>query len=138
MDENGYPLNEDYLREQGLNLVDLNREYVTQQEQLAALTEVLADPTQRAEFLAALDSNGNTNNVNNDPNAAPAQRQSFPGGAPGQQQGQPSLEDYYNQLRQASAAGNPLDNLGQVGAAFDSIPDEAYRALAMTLIQGDY
>lgn len=126
------------MRDQGLDLVTLNREYVQQQEQIAALTAVLTDPTQRAEFLAALDSNGNNNNVNNDPNNPAVQRQSFPGGAPGQSQQTPSLEDYYNQLQQVVAAGNPIDNMGAIQAAYDAIPDEVYRQLAGTFIRGDY
>lgn len=137
MDDQGFPLDEGYLREQGLNLVDLNREYVTQQEQLQALTEVLSDPQQRAEFLAALDGN---NNTVQDSNAAqpPAQRQAFPGGAPGQAQQPQTLEGYYNQIKQATASGYPIDNLNAVYAQWDAIPDDAWKQLAGTLIQGDY
>lgn len=137
MDGNGFPTDESYLREQGLNLVDLNREYVTQQEQLASLTAVLSDPAQRAEFLAALD--GNNNNVQ-DPNASPTptERQSFPGGVPGQQQQQQTLEGYYNQMQDATRLGFPVDNLGASNQLWDSIPDEAWKQLAGTLIRGEF
>ena len=137
VDEHGFPLDEGYLREQGLNLVDLNREFVQQQEIQQQLLQVLSDPNQRAEFLAALD--GNNTQVN-DPNAAqpPAQRQTFPGGAPGQQQQPQTLEGYYNQIKEATRVGYPVDNLPAVYQMWDSIPDAAWRELAGTLIQGDY
>ena len=58
MDENGFPLDEDYLREQGLEPGDLNREFVTQQQELQQqLLQVLSDPAQREAFLAAFDGN---------------------------------------------------------------------------------
>lgn len=131
-------MDESYLRDQGLNLVDLNRNYVQQQEQLAALTEVLRDPAQRAEFLAALD--GNNNNNVQQPNASqpPVQRQAFPGGTPGQAQQPQTLEGYYQQIKQATAAGYPIDNLGAINAQWAAIPNEAWQQLAGTLIQGDY
>jgi len=136
VDEQGFPTDENFLRDQGLDLVSLNREYVTMQDQQQQLLEVLSDPAQRAQFLEAFDGNQNGNtNVNNQPTA---ERQTFPGGAPGQQQQPTTLEGYYNQIKQATAMGYPVDNLPAAYQMWDSIPDSAWRELAGTLIQGDF
>ncbi|PSB29897.1 hypothetical protein [Stenomitos frigidus] len=110
------------------------------QEQQQQLLAVLSDPQQREQFLAAFDSNGNptTNNAPADASQAPAGRQTFPGGAPGQQQQPTTLEGYYNQIKQATAMGYPVDNLSAAYQLWDSVPDEAWRGLAGTLIQGDF
>lgn len=125
------------MREQGLSLVDLNREYVTQQEQLKSLTEVLSDPQQRAEFLAALD--GNNNQVQ-DPNASqqPVQRQAFPGGAPGQSQQPQSLEQTYQQLHALTQMGTPIDQMAYHDQMWSQVNEQNVMQLAETLIRGAF
>jgi hypothetical protein len=117
--------------------VDLNREYVTLQETQQQLVQVLSDPQQRAEFLAALDGNTN-NNQQQQQQQQPVERPTFPGGAPGQQQQPASLEQYYQKMQELTAAGFPVDNLNSVYQGWDGIPDEAWRQLAPTLIRGAF
>lgn len=137
MDEQGFPLDENYLREHGLNLVDLNRELVNTQEMNQQLLQVLSDPTQRAEFLAALD--GNNTQVN-DPNAAQplVQRQSFPGGAPGTQSQPQSLEDTYNYLQALTQMGTPIDQMAYHDQMWSQLNEQNVSKLAETLIRGAF
>jgi hypothetical protein len=128
------------LRQQGLNLVDLNRAYVSQQEQLSALLQVLQDPTQRAEFLSEYD---RQINGGSQPQSAPPQppaqitRPTFPGAAPPQPVAAPGLSEQqaYATLRQVIGAGMPMDQMDWVNAQYDAIPPETWRTLAPYLIQ---
>jgi hypothetical protein len=140
VDANGFPTDESYLRDQGLSLVDLNRELVTAQETQQQLLQVLSDPTQRAAFFAEFDRNANGNGATAPTAPTAPARPSFPGGAPGQSQQltQQDLQGWYGQMQQAAATGFPIDNLSAAYSQWDAIPNSAWQALAGTLIQGDY
>jgi hypothetical protein len=134
-DEFGFPTNEEYLRSQGLNLVDANRQLVGLQEQFQQLQQVMSDPQLRQQFFAEYDRLGSESQPQ-----PPAQRPTFPGGnaPPSSQFSAADLQTHYEQIRQAASFGNPLDQLDQSQANWDSIPNDVWRSLAFDLIRGDF
>jgi hypothetical protein len=125
-------MNEEYLRSQGLDLPTLNREYLTQQEQMNQLLQVMSDPQTRNQFLAEYD------RLQSQSQGQSAQRPAFPG----QQQSptliQPaSLDDaeyWMGRLNDLSQQGFPMNQIGQVYSQWDEVPEQVWRNLAPYLI----
>jgi hypothetical protein len=127
-DENGYPTNPEYLAQQGLDLPTLNREFLTQQEQMNQLLTVLQDPVQSAEFIKEFQQVSQSQSN---------QRSEFPGAPPTpQQMSQQDLQAAYAQMQEAVRMGMPIDNVDPSLAAWDKVPDSAWSALAFDLIRG--
>lgn len=143
LDANGYPTNPEYLMAQGFDPVEANRQLVELQEQAQLLTQVRelmtsGDRAKIDEFFSEFDKM-------NGAQQPQAQRPEFPGGQPGDTQAmtEQDLGAYYNMITTAAKTGNPLDVIVHGGqtdmdAAIANIPDEAWRAMAPYLIQGDF
>lgn len=129
VDANGFPTNEEYLRSQGLNLVDANRALVETQQQQQELLQVLSDPQMRQQFFQEYDRALQQNAQNARPD--------YPGGGRGPDLYVPTsnqdVEYWWNHFQQLSALGLPPNGarlqrgqqLGNILQAWDEIPEEA-------------
>lgn len=108
VDESGYPTNPDYLNALGFDPVQANRAILEAQE----LYQVLADPSQRAQFLQEYDRQLQAAQQQE------PQRPTFPGQSGYGQNGY-SPEQAFNQ---AIRFGNPVDAFDQVGRVWDQVP----------------
>lgn len=116
LDEDGFPTNEEFLRQQ-FSLTDLNREFVTLQEEYQNFLQLIQDPSTRAQVLANFDQQLQQG------------RPQFPT-APGQPMPYGQQGDYSQALQQFTQGVNPPD--GSLYQAANQIPPEV---LAMGLLQ---
>lgn len=124
--------------------MDLNRELVQTQEQQRELAELLVQGSEQdvLNFIRSLRQQVGA------PASQPAQQQAgqaptrpmFPGGQPGEAQNfsTQNLADYYQTMQRAAQQGFPIDNLESSYQLWDSIPDQAWQALAFDLIRGAF
>jgi hypothetical protein len=112
-DDAGYPTNPEYLNAIGFDPVEANRAIVDAQQLYAAL----ADPQQRAAFLAEYDLQlAAMQQESGQQQQQPMQRPVMPGQA-GYQTGDPGQA-----LQRALKFGNPVDNWEQAGQVWGQVP----------------
>lgn len=119
MDDDGFPTNEEFLK-QHFSLKDLNREYVTLQDEYQQFLELVQNPATRAQVLAQFDQELQQQQGQ--------QRPQFPT-APGQPMGY-GQGDYSQALNQFVQGVNPPD--GSLQTALNQIPPDV---LAMGILQ---
>lgn len=115
MDEDGFPQSDEYLAGQGLTLSQLNREYVSLEEEYNGFLEAVMDPQTRAQALQVFDQQ------------LAQYRAQFPT-QPGQPL--PPGQDYQQAFNRFASGVNPPD--GSMLQAANQIPPEM---LAVGILQ---
>jgi len=160
LDDLGFPTNDEYLRENGLTLTDLNRAYVQQQDEYQALQQdfqgvdsfleqlLSPDPQVVQQALMAFRENaaqmqqkgqqGNPPQSQQGYPQQPPQTQAPPQGYPAFPGGNPNqygYQDPMNALQQALQMGTPMDNVAGIQQAWANVPEDYIRSLAFQLIR---